>query len=814
MPLPKYYGIAKGWSVGPGQPTSPAPVLATLSLAAAAFTQDAAAGTVIGAIQGLTTGSTIAVFPNDGRVTIDNSNNLVVGLTTASVGSFNITLRETLGGAQNSPNSTTVTVTVNAASAGITSGNLVANRFQVPTVRQTTPSLPWTNRRQHHTSRFGAVSNLQCVDICWAIDGSYTEQEAASAFTIKRYIEYPAGTFTQVTWSGATSVTVPLGVTPAVSDPLPITIPADTKYWERTVVTAAGANLPCVELPAAPAAIGVDDGFVQGSDLGNSGTISPHAVAVYTYGAVAMIGDVAAANARSGVFNGDSIIHGKGDTTGCGARGGSGYLGRVFDPLMPYLKVAREGQSAANLLANTTHLQGLLAAIGYTDAVCEHLINDIAGGSPQANWQTNVASIANILKKGGSTIAYWQTTCTDRTDSTDGWTTVAGQTVRTDSNWGARALCDAWTRTRPAHINGGFIEVADKCSTARDSGIYIITGAGVSSTADGSHPSTPLAAAIAANVVFGFEFTTPTSKSVAEHLALAIPLETTTAATVAITGGVDAGRFQISGTTLQWVGNGSQTFASPLDANGDNVYSVQVTATETATGATSTKTLNVTVTQAAITYSLVYADDFTDTALTALTAHTPTGTGAAGTWTLSTGAVLTPQISNANAVRHSQQSGANNNTTCLGTIPLSGGVKSVAAEALFKFLTNNSSTKSTALVVGSTNSTTSETHIAATYTGSAIAIQQRIAGALTTLASYGLTMSANTTVRLELDKNADNTGTWRLIVNGAQAASGTVTAANMASLGSNVGIRFVTNSNAGSDTTGVHIDNFKAYSGA
>jgi hypothetical protein len=89
------------------------PVLQALTLSAAAFASTAQPGALIGAIQGLTAGSTVEVFPNDGRVAISGAN-LLVGLSAASVGTFSITLRETLGGASNSPRSTTVTITVSA----------------------------------------------------------------------------------------------------------------------------------------------------------------------------------------------------------------------------------------------------------------------------------------------------------------------------------------------------------------------------------------------------------------------------------------------------------------------------------------------------------------------------------------------------------------------------------------------------------------------------------------------------------------------------------------------------------------------------
>lgn len=89
--------------------------------------------------------------------------------------------------------------------------------------------------------------------------------------------------------------------------------------------------------------------------------------------------------------------------------------------------------------------------------------------------------------------------------------------------------------------------------------------------------------------------TTSATASVAENAVLAITLAANETVTWSITGGADAARFEISGTTLRWTGNGTKDFEAPNDANTDNVYIVQVTATDTASNATN-KTISVTVT--------------------------------------------------------------------------------------------------------------------------------------------------------------------------------------------------------------------------
>lgn len=92
--------------------------LSALTLSENTFTEGAAAGTVIGAIQNTTSGSSLSVTPSD-TLAIDGQNNLIVGLTAASVGDISATITETLAGATNTPNTTSLTVTVEAASQAI-----------------------------------------------------------------------------------------------------------------------------------------------------------------------------------------------------------------------------------------------------------------------------------------------------------------------------------------------------------------------------------------------------------------------------------------------------------------------------------------------------------------------------------------------------------------------------------------------------------------------------------------------------------------------------------------------------------------------
>jgi hypothetical protein len=89
--------------------------------------------------------------------------------------------------------------------------------------------------------------------------------------------------------------------------------------------------------------------------------------------------------------------------------------------------------------------------------------------------------------------------------------------------------------------------------------------------------------------------TSANSGSVAENEVLAFALTANEAVTWSITGGADQSKFELSGSTLRWASNGTKDYENPDDADTNNAYVVQVTATDAATNATN-QTITITVT--------------------------------------------------------------------------------------------------------------------------------------------------------------------------------------------------------------------------
>ena len=83
------------------------------------------------------------------------------------------------------------------------------------------------------------------------------------------------------------------------------------------------------------------------------------------------------------------------------------------------------------------------------------------------------------------------------------------------------------------------------------------------------------------------------SQTVAENQALSLSLTANETVTWAIVGGADAARFSLSGATLSMP---PKDYEAPTDANGNNVYIVQVRATDTAGNVSAPLTISVSVT--------------------------------------------------------------------------------------------------------------------------------------------------------------------------------------------------------------------------
>lgn len=367
-----------------------------------------------------------------------------------------------------------------AAASSVTDNIIVSTTGQMAT-NYASIANNFTSRRSDWTSPEGDVTNIRCVDYMYYFDS--TGIHVPNNYTIKRYLEYPAGVFHQVKWSGASTRSFSTSANSHTSDViissvtgLPLEIPAGTKFWWRTVnVTGSTVTkFPVIVRPAGCSTLGLDDGNST-SDLGNSGTIGATS-STNTFGPMGVIGTVKAPNARAFLLLGDSLVFGVGDVASTGPNGSSGWLARGLDGHYSMCKIAVGGMTASEFvgMANSVSFQPVLAQLGFTDAICEAGINDLSQNSATnaailSDQQTLYTALATYNLFGSARL--WQTTMTARTTSTDSWASAVNQTPKTDGTYGNVNALNATLRTLPAQLYG-ILDAADFDMTARNSVIH------------------------------------------------------------------------------------------------------------------------------------------------------------------------------------------------------------------------------------------------------------------------------------------------------------------------------------------------------
>jgi lysophospholipase L1-like esterase len=224
---------------------------------------------------------------------------------------------------------------------------------------------------------------------------------------------------------------------------------------------------------------------------------------------------------------------------------------------------------------------------------------------------------------------------------------------------------NAQTRTRALEYVAAALYVAQKRGTRYADPYTAMLNGGAAALIGGDniHPNDSGHAVIAACVLAATKLTAtadataPTitsaaTASVQEQVAFAWNLTASEAVQWTKTGGADTALFTI--TTQGLLTMAAKDFEAPADSGANNVYDVQVTATDFA-GLTAVQNLAVTVTNRVDTAPFVN-DTFTDVNGTAITSHTGE-TGA--TWTLQSGyAPAAPNDIQANRVRAPNSGGA------------------------------------------------------------------------------------------------------------------------------------------------------------
>jgi len=326
------------------------------------------------------------------------------------------------------------------------------------------------NSRTSQVNESGkALTNLALVYSGWRTRASApSETDLPNDYTVTASIEYPSGTFTQVTWSGTTSKVITAGSN-IVSDYMAVAIPAGARFWVRSFVsvTAGGVWPTSGTMHSGSPGLELYQTGTGLSDMTMGGTIVGTSQGFRASGFLSR--GTGFKKVSLGVF-GDSIASGSGDGV-YDTNSNTSWIGRAASGNCPILTTAIVGVTLADNVLNLTRRLDLFQKCGITHVLCAWGANDVAvRTAPQI--QADLTTLYNAIIAAGMKPV--QTTTTPKSTTADFWYTEAGQTAAAGYTGGeasVRGVVNNWVRALNAGLYD-YIETADNVETARSSSIW------------------------------------------------------------------------------------------------------------------------------------------------------------------------------------------------------------------------------------------------------------------------------------------------------------------------------------------------------
>lgn len=353
---------------------------------------------------------------------------------------------------------------------------LVATRCMMPILLNTT-NRQLMARSPHYMREDVSSIQIEFPNFYVNPNTPHNELGTGSAATITASIEFPAGVFTQVLFSGNPSGTIANSST-LLSDSVAITLSRGDLIWIRaffvstTGILSIPHNLTGTGLPGS----GLEVAVSGLTDKTMSGTVT---AANNEYSPVAIIGTTTRASV---VIIGDSI--GLGDSskeTVGNASGDFGIIARSLGPDYAYGSYCQNGDRGEDFVASHTNRLNLLNYA--THLVCEYGSNDLYSAAHSAE-----VVLANLQTIWGYATSLGKVACQSlipvRTTSTDNWATIVNQSIVSGNV--QRLILNAAIQLLPSGLSRCF----NIPSVLENEGVWVVNGTPNAYTSDGTHPNT------------------------------------------------------------------------------------------------------------------------------------------------------------------------------------------------------------------------------------------------------------------------------------------------------------------------------------
>ena len=381
------------------------------------------------------------------------------------------------------------------SSLGLTIG-VVGNRCSIPTGHTSASNAQMMARTKH--TAMDSLTKLQVAYAnFWADVGVESTPGASTTYTAG--IEYPIGTITPVTFSGANSGVAADGAI-ITSDWVNVTIPRGATFFVRTwmsnstgVVWVARRGLAnqagVVPTSGEWITIGATttDYTKVATNVNNGSTSNsfvPLAILGYTKRpSFLLVGDSRSSPTATNETIPNSV-------------GATGEMERSIAKMYGSINASDPGESLLNV-STTSFTRRLPLATWCTHVIIDLGINDFTAAKTSAQVLTYLNTFCDSLP-GKSIFAC---TVSPKSASTDSWATTVNQTADATSNANRIAFNDILRTNPPPKISATF-DVADQTESSRNSGLWRVNGSANGYTLDGLHGNSTANAAVEASLIF------------------------------------------------------------------------------------------------------------------------------------------------------------------------------------------------------------------------------------------------------------------------------------------------------------------------
>lgn len=301
-----------------------------------------------------------------------------------------------------------------------------------------------------------------------------TETNSGQPMTVTAGIEYPTGTFTQVTFGGSTSSSIAAGSN-VVSDFINVTIPQGAGFWIRIYAVSTGG----IPFHNGNNGSGNGSGNIGGTSVTDTtvtgGVVNP------SNGFIAPIAIIGYTSQPSLLILGDSRCEGQGDLTN-DTTGDYGNITKSFQGNYGYIQECNGGDQGQWWLAS--HANRVLLAKYVTHVINAYGYNDWSNGQNQATLTANMVAINKMFH---ATNKVYNITLGPLTTSSDSFATLGNQTIPSAPREAIRVSYNDLLRLQNNTYSDGFFDISSIDESAIDSGKWAVTGVANFYTADGAH---------------------------------------------------------------------------------------------------------------------------------------------------------------------------------------------------------------------------------------------------------------------------------------------------------------------------------------